>query len=162
MKDRTTDQWIDGPLKPNIGVIWLGEAAARVTDNRLKPGIHRVVYPRKAKTRLTMWYEVCTIEQLRNISSEKKDEVMAGGTVIFKNLPGSAPITARSGEKNVKFSRHVEMAHGLSSSKMGPPTYRLENHYLSYPTIDSIDAPSPPSNSILHLNDRNSSFVFLF
>ena len=36
LKDMITDEWIDGPLESNMGVIWLGEAAARVTDNRLK------------------------------------------------------------------------------------------------------------------------------
>jgi hypothetical protein len=133
LKETINDEWIDGPVESNIGVIWLGEAAARATDNRLKPGIHRVIYPRKAKTRLTIWYEVCTVEQLRNISGEKKEEVMASGMVTFENLPGSAPIAVRSGEKKLDFLRRVEMAHGLSSSKMGPPTYRLKNHYFAYP-----------------------------
>ncbi len=28
LKNMTNDEWIDGPLEPNIGVIWLGEAAS--------------------------------------------------------------------------------------------------------------------------------------
>ncbi|CAF3386917.1 unnamed protein product [Rotaria socialis] len=94
---------INGPLEPNIGVIWLGEAASRITQSRLKPGIHRVVYPQESKLRLTLWYQLCTIEQLKNVSADKKDELMANGTVAFKNLPGSAPITVSPGETKLGF-----------------------------------------------------------
>ncbi|CAF3467980.1 unnamed protein product [Rotaria socialis] len=45
LKNMTNNEWIDELLQPNIGVIWLGEAAYRTTQNRLKPGIHRVIYP---------------------------------------------------------------------------------------------------------------------
>ncbi|CAF1161141.1 unnamed protein product [Adineta steineri] len=137
LKDMTTNQWIDGPLQPNIGVIWLGEAAARVTQNRLKPGIHRVIYPQKAERRLTVWYEVCTITQLKNLSDEKQNKIMADGSVTFDNLPGSDPITVRSGETKLEFLRRVEMARGLSMSKSGPPRYQLEKHDISYSTNDS-------------------------
>ncbi|CAF2656670.1 unnamed protein product [Rotaria sp. Silwood2] len=133
LKNMITNEWIYGPLKSNIGVVWLGEAASRITENRLKPGIHRVVYPRKSKRRLTIWYELCTIEQLKSISAEKKDELMQEGTVIFKNLPGSNPIAIRRGEKQLDFLKRIEEAYGLSSSKMGPPFYRLEKHNISYP-----------------------------
>ncbi|CAF3323149.1 unnamed protein product [Rotaria sp. Silwood2] len=88
LKDMNTNQWIDGPLESEIGVIWLGEAAARLTDNHLKPGIDRMIYPQGGKPRLTMCYEVCTIAQLENLSVEKKSEVMAGGSVTFDNRPG--------------------------------------------------------------------------
>ncbi|CAF4379689.1 unnamed protein product, partial [Adineta steineri] len=37
LKDMTNNEEIDGPLESNIGVIWLGEAASRITGNRLKP-----------------------------------------------------------------------------------------------------------------------------
>ena len=134
LKNLTNDEWIDGPLEPNIGVIWLGEAASRVTQNRLKPGIHRVIYPKKWKRRLTIWYEVCTIEQLRGISVEKKDEVMLNGTVTFENIPGLAPITVLPGEKRLDFLKRVEGARGLSMSKLGPILYNLEQHVISYPT----------------------------
>ncbi|CAF1203766.1 unnamed protein product [Adineta steineri] len=130
----TNNEWIDGPLERNIGVIWLGEAASRVTQNRLKPGIHRVIYPQQAKHRLTLWYEVCTIEQLRNISADSDDEPMDTGTVTFENLPESASITVLPGEKKLDFLKRVEMATGLSTSKMGPVLYQLEKHVISYPT----------------------------
>lgn len=72
-------------------------------ENRLKPGIHHVIYLREAKILLTMWYEVCTIEQLRNISSERKDEMIPTGTVILPNLLGSASITIQPGETKLAF-----------------------------------------------------------
>jgi hypothetical protein len=94
------------------------------------------MYPQKPKCRLTVWYEVCTIEQLRNISGDKNDEVMANGTITFENLPGMAPMTVLPGEKKLEFLKRVEMAHGLSMSKMGPPYYELEKHVISYLTAD--------------------------
>ena len=87
LKNMKDNQWIDGPLESNIGVIWLGEAASRVTQNRLKPGIHRVIYPHEPKCRLTIWYELCTIEQLENLSGTKKNELMANG-FDFPSLNG--------------------------------------------------------------------------
>ena len=137
LKDMTTDEWIDGPLEPTVGVIWLGEAASKASENRLQPGIHRVVYPQEANTRLTIWYEVCTTEQLRNISGEQKNQVMAGGTVVFQNLPGSAPMTVRPGETKLDFLKRVEGVSGLSMSKSGRLYYRLERHSISYPRTDS-------------------------
>ena len=133
LKDRTNDQWVDGPLEPNMGVIWLGEAASQVSENRLKSGIHRVVYPREAKTRLTIWYEVCTIEQIRNLSAEKQNEVMAAGTVIFPNLPGSTPLTVQPGARKLDFLQNVEISHGLSVSKLGDLFYDLKHHTITYP-----------------------------
>ncbi|CAF1532134.1 unnamed protein product [Adineta ricciae] len=123
----------DGPLESSVGVIWLGEAAARVTKNRLKPGIHRVVYPKIAGIRLTMWYEVCTTTQLKSLSEEKQNEVMAGGNVVFDNLPESRAFLAQPGESKIRFLRRVEIASGLTISKAGLPRYELEQHNISYP-----------------------------
>jgi hypothetical protein len=133
LKDTANNEWIDGSLEPKIGVIWLGEAASRVTQNRLKSGIHRVVYPQVPKSRLTLWYEVCTIEQLRNISEENHEELLTGGIVSFENLPGSAPITILPEEKKLEFLKRIEMAYGLSISKIFPPQYKLKKHFISYP-----------------------------
>ncbi|CAF1365521.1 unnamed protein product [Rotaria sordida] len=134
LKNMVNNEWINGPLEPNVGVIWLGEAASRVTQNRLKPGIHRVIYPQKSKCRLTIWYEVCTVEQLKNIRTDQEDEIMADGTVKFESLLGLAPINVVPGETKLEFLKRVEMAHGLSMSKVGPPYYVLEKHDISYPT----------------------------
>jgi hypothetical protein len=137
LKNMMNKEGIDGPLEPTIGVIWLGEAASRVTQNRLKPGIHRVIYPQESKCRLTIWYEMCTTEQLRNISVNKRNEIMAGGVVTFENIPGLAPITVLPGENRLEFLRRIESAHGLSMSKTRPPRYELQKHGISYPPIDS-------------------------
>ncbi|CAF1267682.1 unnamed protein product [Rotaria sordida] len=134
LKDMMNDEWIDGPLEPNIGVIWLGEVASRITENRLKPGVHRVIYPQESKNRLTIWYEVCTIGQLKNLSTKKKDELMAGGRVTFDNIPGFVPITVLPGETKLDFLKRIEMGNGLSMSKTGRLRYVLEKHDISYPT----------------------------
>ncbi|CAF1212571.1 unnamed protein product [Adineta steineri] len=132
LKNMTTNEWIDGPLESNIGVIWLGEAASRVTQNRLKLGIHRVIYPQESKCRLTVWYEVCTTAQLKNISSVKKDEKMVEGMVTFENLPGLSPITVFPDENKLEFLKRVEQAYGLSASKTRPPFYKLRKHVIPY------------------------------
>ena len=136
LKNRTINEWIDGPLDRKIGVIWLGEAASRITQNRVKPGIHRVIYPQEAKCRVTIWYEVCTIEQLRGLSDEKKNEQMAGGIVTFANVPESAEITVLPGEKKLDFLKRVEVSLGFSASKALPPVYKPRKHAVSYPTTD--------------------------
>ncbi|CAF3011975.1 unnamed protein product, partial [Rotaria sp. Silwood2] len=137
LKNMTTNEWIDGPLQSDIGVIWLGEAASRITGNRLKPGIHRVIYPQKSKTRLTIWYELCTVEQLKSVSEESKDDIIANGTFTFENFPGSDPITIKPGEKRLDFLRRIEMGQGVSMSKIGPHYHQLENHNISYPKCSS-------------------------
>jgi hypothetical protein len=145
----SNNEWIDGPLESNIGVIWLGEVASRVTQNRLKPGIHRVVYPQEPKCRLTVWYEVCTIEQLRSISDGKKDDIMADGIVMFENLPESIPISVLPGEKKLDFLKRVEMSFGLSMSKVRSPVYKLEKHAISYLTNDSKTKSTTQENTIV-------------
>ncbi|CAF3328003.1 unnamed protein product [Rotaria sp. Silwood2] len=133
LKNMTNNEWINGPLEPNIGVIWLGEAASGITQNRLKPGIHRVIYPQEPNNRLTIWCEVCTTQQLKNVSADNKDELMADGTVTFASMPGLDPITVLPGETKLNFLKRIEIAHGLSMSKAGPPHYKLDKHDISYP-----------------------------
>ncbi|CAF1508561.1 unnamed protein product [Rotaria magnacalcarata] len=133
LKNLISNEWVDEPLETNMGVIWLGETASRITENRLKAGIHRVIYPQVSKSRLTIWYELCTIEQLKNLSTENKNEVMNNGTVTFKNLPWLPPMTVSSGETKIDFLKRVEISAGLSMSKTGPPTYQLEKHVITYP-----------------------------
>ena len=141
LKRMHDNQWIDGPLEPNIGVIWLGEAACRVSENRLKPGIHQVIYPRDRKQRLTLWYEICTIQQLQILKDIEEDKPMLGGTVIFENLPGAEPMDVSPGEQTLDFLKRIEAARGLSSSKLGPPFYILNQYHISYPSAEphSID-----------------------
>ena len=123
LQDRITDQWIDGPLESNIGVIWLGEAASRITNNRLKPGIHRVIYPVEQERRLTIWYELCTTQQLENLSDKNKTEPMPGGTVMFDNLLHTGGINVRPNENKLAFLKRTEQSFGISASKTGIPYY---------------------------------------
>ncbi len=121
LKNMMNNEWIYGPLDPNIGVIWLGEAASRITQNRLKPGIHRVTYPQEEKCRLTIWYEVCTIKQLRGLSNMKTNDRLTGGAVTFQNIPGSAEMTVLPGETKLDFLKRVEKVFGLSIFKICLP-----------------------------------------
>ncbi|UJR18903.1 hypothetical protein I4U23_022031 [Adineta vaga] len=134
LKKMINDEWIDGPLESNIGVIWLGERASRITKNRLKAGIHRVIYPQESKRRLTIWYEICTTEQLKNISDKMTNEIMAGGMVTFNNLPGASPIPVFRNERRLDFLRRVEWSHGLTMTKAPPLQYILPKHDISFPT----------------------------
>ena len=53
-----------GPADPTIGVIWCGDVAVKASNNKLKHGMHRVIYPTiNNKPRLTMWFEICTSSQ---------------------------------------------------------------------------------------------------
>ena len=132
LQDRSTGQWIDGPLESNLGVIWLGEAASRITNNRLKPGIHRVIYPVEQERRLTIWYELCTTQQLENLSDKNKTEPMPGGTVMFDGLLDAGPIKVLEGETRLQFLKRIEMSRGLSMSKVGSAHYVATKHDFSF------------------------------
>jgi len=73
LQNPETEEWIDAPFdgskgtSGDMGVIWFGKAASTLTDNAIKPGIHRVTYPKETGTgRITMWYEVCTSAQVHS------------------------------------------------------------------------------------------------
>lgn len=89
LQDRLESKWIDGPINSkydqySIGVIWLGEAASILTQNRFKSGIHRVVYPHIPHTpRLTIWQEVCTMSQIETLLQQnEKPIVIPNNTTI--------------------------------------------------------------------------------
>ena len=132
LKDRVTDQWIDAPVESGIGIIWLGEAASQLTNNRLKPGIHRVIYPSQQERRLTIWYELCTIPQLERLSSGKQTELMPEGSVTFNGMPDVKPIKVLPGENRLEFLKRIESTFGLSMSKLGPPFYVPTKHKFSF------------------------------
>lgn len=57
---KASGEWVDGPVGvQDVGVIWAGELAAVASKGRIKPGVHRVVYPSAgaAPPRLAMWLE---------------------------------------------------------------------------------------------------------
>ena len=51
--DHVTGTWVDCP--ESCGVLWCGEAAVKASNERIKPGKHRVLY--SDKPRLTAWLE---------------------------------------------------------------------------------------------------------
>lgn len=100
----------------------------------MKAGIHRIIYPQESKRRLTIWYEICTTEQLKNISDKRTNEIMADGMVTFNNLPEASPIPVLRNERRLDFLRRFEWSHGLSMTKAPPPQYILPKHDISFPT----------------------------
>lgn len=60
-----TNEWIKVPL--NYGVIWTGSKAVELSSNKLRGGLHRVNFNIESKERLTLWYEVNTVEQILGI-----------------------------------------------------------------------------------------------
>jgi len=126
LKDQLKQKWIDGPNnfeygQSSIGVIWLGEAASILTENRFKSGIHRVVYPRiPHQSRLTIWQEVCTEAQIKlSVQQDGKDICIPGGIVIqMSNQPNSRPLRVRTGGESIdEFMKKIERRRGLSASK---------------------------------------------
>jgi isopenicillin N synthase-like dioxygenase len=138
LKDQRENKWIDGPDnsqldQENIGVIWLGEAASILTGNRLKSGIHRVVYPRTAhQVRTTIWQEVCTEDQIKQLLEQNNNvqRLPSGAQVTLSNQPNSIPMNVLpGGETPHDFMMRVDDLRGLSMSK----TIR-KNIVLSRPT----------------------------
>lgn len=55
--------WVKIPNNKNIGIIWAGDAAAKINPE-VKPCIHRVVNPAgNNKPRIAIWHEICTSAQ---------------------------------------------------------------------------------------------------
>jgi len=118
--DPVQQKWFGGPVntekgQENYGVLWFGKAASDVTENgRLKPGIHRVAYPSVAKSRLTVWYEVCTVDQVnQDFEPKQLATVEEAQTVQLVNLPGSKSLEVKKGENVLsKIERHYGVPMG--------------------------------------------------
>merc|ERR1712063_144440 len=52
--------WIAVPLEQCV--LWAGAAATEISNGKIPAGIHRVVG--SDSSRMTIWYEVCTLEQI--------------------------------------------------------------------------------------------------
>lgn len=116
-----TQQWHAGPVntapgQENMGVIWLGAAAAQVTKDELKAGVHRVVYSSTTQSRITSWYEVCTLDQINQDLSppQLKD------TVVLPNLPGSKPLVIEQEQDSMNA---IENYYGIPTSKSMRESY---------------------------------------
>lgn len=134
LKDQSQNQWIDGPDnsqvdQSNIGVIWLGEAASILTENRFKAGIHRVIYPcTPHQTRLTIWQEVCTESQIKQLLEQGNNvqRLPPGAKVMLANQPNSKPMRVLPGGETPRaFMKRVESERGLSLSKSSKSDIRV-------------------------------------
>lgn len=118
--DPTTNTWHAGPIntvegQEDLGVIWLGKAAEKVNPN-WKAGIHRVIYPASAGKRLTIWSEMCTVDQVHGDSSS---EPVSEGDVAIPNIigPGSV-VSAEAGETKESLLLKIERKVGIPRSKV--------------------------------------------
>jgi hypothetical protein len=118
-------QFVAPPQQPNIGVLWLGEAAQRLSKSKFKAGIHQVIPSNHP--RLTCWSEVCTVEQVAHLLNtpevgEGPEETFAfkvtnivGKTVeLLVDVVGGAGAALRA---KVKAGRTLEEDTGLAMSK---------------------------------------------
>jgi len=123
--DPRTNQWISGPIntieeQENLGVIWLGEAAVKVSNKPINAGIHRVIYPNIATPRITGWYEMCTIKQ-----TEPPEDVVLIGDVQVPNIMGDVSIKAEKGDKKVDVLSKIERRFGVPPRKIS----RLDDQF---------------------------------
>jgi hypothetical protein len=145
LKDQRENKWIDGPNNSqvdqgSIGVIWLGEAASILTRNRFKSGIHRVVYPRTVhQPRLTIWQEVCTEEQIKQLFEKDNNvqDLPSGAEVILANQPNSISMNVLAGgETRNGFMNRVESLRGISMSKSRSSDIRINPESMSAAPIN--------------------------
>jgi len=127
--DPTTNEWVAGPVnttegQERIAIIWLGEAAVKVGEN-LKAGIHRVIYPRVAKPRLTIWYEMCTVTQSEPPLEEKVDP----GQVPVQSMLG-ATVEVKKGESKMDILNKIERTKGIPPSKVSRIDDRFHRSYF--------------------------------
>ena len=167
LQDQTNQTWVDGPNNAKhdqqcIGVIWLGEAASIMTQNRFQAGIHRVIYPRtQHKHRLTIWQEVCTDEQIQSVLQSDDNPILlpAHQAVQLVNQSGSHPLRVRpDGEKMNVFMKRVENERGLSMSKSGRAHVRLvdTNEDLQDSPTSNLTSHLPANASVQMTNQSNS------
>ena len=166
LKDQRTNTWIDGPDnsqtdQSNIGAIWLGQAASTLTGNRLKAGIHRVIYPRMAHhARLTIWQEVCTNSQLQQLSQHAAQTLLLqpGVQVTLANQPGSKPIAVLPGGENQHdFMRRMEGERGISLSKLAPSDLRIYPQRPFYANNQPSPLPIQQQNYVPNVQQRHFS-----
>lgn len=117
--DPVDNKWFAGPINTlqgqrNLGVLWLGEAAAKISQRKLKAGVHRVIFPAQEVKRLTMWYEACTIAQVNG----PKDTPLPEGKLQIPNIVGTNnDFPIEEGESEIVVLRRVELDLGLPMSK---------------------------------------------
>lgn len=121
MLDPETNQWYAAPLstidsQKEYGVLWLGQAGVKASEGKWKAGIHRVIYPATSGSRLTMWYEMCTVDQ---VNGPDDAAAVPEGEIQLPNIkgPGSMMLTMK-GDTQTDVLRRIERKRGLPMSKV--------------------------------------------
>jgi len=124
--------WVADPAEAGLGVLWTGwaatEAAKAAEMPEVKAAIHQVVHPGKmTKPRLSVWSEVCTLEQVfsENLfqiwhSPDKKIEFSTPTELLVPNVisakhPYKVPVKEGGVLEAVKT---VQQLKGLPMSKV--------------------------------------------
>jgi len=114
--------WVDVPIGNFVGVIWAGEMAKIISNEKIKPGVHRVqTFPGKL-TRLSIWIEACTKLQdistsmpiLESIVVEKKKKFHFGPNT---DVPKLAEIEVHPGEKLSDVLWKASRQYGMPMTK---------------------------------------------
>jgi hypothetical protein len=119
--DPLSNTWCAAPVntiqgQQEFGVLWLGKAAADVSQGRWRAGVHRVIYPAISGPRLTMWYEMCTVAQ---VNGPDDSLPMPQGEVELPNVTGYGKMLYVSpGETQSDVLRRIERRRGLPMSKV--------------------------------------------
>jgi len=120
--------WIKGPIyqnNPALGVMWLGEAAVKASQKRgslpLVAGLHKVSYANLEEKipRLTMWYEICTKDQLMSnpdglfLTADNKPAIKV------KNIIGADIVVGNTNDTTKDILFKIEKDMGIPMSKSG-------------------------------------------
>lgn len=142
LKDQQQDKWIDGPNnslidQSQIGVIWLGEAANILSENRFKAAIYRIIYPRTPyQIRLTICQEVCTENQIKQLLQYDRTiqrlPTRTKGTL--RNQSNSKPMTTLP---NGETQRHLSKSRSnRSDMKVYPKSIEKPNNRIINSTTE--------------------------
>jgi hypothetical protein len=117
--DPVTNTWYSGPnswkeSQRGLGVLWLGEAARIASDGKFRGGVHRVIYPKSKKSRITMWFETPTVAQING----PEDKPLPRGTFKLPTVRGpGAYIKTQDGDSTHDVLYRLERIRGVPTSK---------------------------------------------
>jgi hypothetical protein len=130
--------WVDVPVSNNIGVIWAGELADKITDGRIKPGWHRVLCHRSNPVRMSIWIEACSKQQdlessmsllenittkeeksaqFQSISTEKPNRKRKSWDEL-KDIPPMQSLIVQPGQKLSSVLWDLSREYGIPMTKM--------------------------------------------
>eukprot|EP01124_Arcella_intermedia_P031649 TRINITY_DN7201_c0_g1_i2.p1 TRINITY_DN7201_c0_g1~~TRINITY_DN7201_c0_g1_i2.p1 ORF type:complete len:392 (-),score=90.26 TRINITY_DN7201_c0_g1_i2:26-1201(-) len=142
----SSGQWINVPEK--VGVLWAGEFAAKVTNNTIKPGIHRVITPNPSDypqlppnhsflPRLSIWVEICTemqdfsvsIPVLKNVIADNENQNATFPTISLADFWDAPPTEPPMTSIPLLPGESLESALERASAKFGVPMTKSITYY---------------------------------